>query len=478
MLPLAGKPILEEIISYLKSHGVTEVALTTNYLRDKVIDHFGEKNEGVRLHYPLEPKPLGTAGSVKNIKGFLDETFIVIQGDNITDMNLTELVKFHKKKGALASIALQAVDDPEHYGVVKVNSEGRVVKFQEKPPKGEAESNLINSGLYVLEPEALDNVPEGKVFDFARDLFPILLPKKRVYAKKLSGFWVDVGQPEGYSAAKNWLLSTMQENIHPSSSVDGFVHDAVVLGKNVKVAREARILGPAFIGDDVVIHRDCIIGPGTVIGDGVEIGRGTGLYGAVVFEGTKVGLNGSLDKCFIAEDCKIGAASHIQPHSLVGPNVNFGKSVSVRRNARIWPDMHIGRGQHVHGTLRNFREAVSIKENPVWSLRTLSPDESFYFNKAESKLVSFTGFKARSLLEFREILDKVEMSSVDHHMRYNFNDFRDWALRVIGDKQLSRDFYEVKKKSRIGRGDLRVKEALIKKSEARLEQLFKEVYPK
>jgi len=478
MLPLTNKPILEHIIVYLKNHGISDIAVTTNYLRESIMKWFGDGSDlGVRLYYPLEEKPLGTAGSVKNIRGWVDDTCAVIQGDNITDMNLTELVEFHKSSGAYATIGVRQVDNPEHYGVVSLSSEGEVEGFIEKPSKDKCPSDLINTGLYVLEPEALKYIPDDRVFDFARDLFPILMEMGKLYGRKLPGFWADIGNPKGYTLAKEWMLNNLEEATPTSATVLGETRNIVVLGENAKIGNKTVVLGPVVIGDNTKIGDNCFIGPNTCISDNVAISDNTVISGSVVFEDNVVGEKAHLGPCFIGERCVIGSKNLIQPNVLVGSETRSGHSVKLFENARVWPNMRLETGEQVSGTLRKFIQTKEAVYNPSEYLRDVSPEETFYFNKSEDGNVLYTGLKAKSLIEFKDILKTVESSSIYHHLRYNMNDFRDWTKRVICDIRLTKDFQRIKEDNFLKDPNDVLRKRLVSTVETRLNELYTLVTP-
>ena len=198
MVPLMDKPMMEYIVELLTSHGITEQAVTLQYLPEQIKEYFGDGSSfGASLYYFLEDEPLGTAGSVKNAASFLKETFLVISGDCLTDIDLSEAITFHRQKEALVTIVLTPQDNPLEYGVVMVDEEGKILRFLEKPSWGEVFSDTVNTGIYILEPEVLEYIPAGKKFDFSKDLFPLLLQeKKALYGCSLSGYWCDIGSLE------------------------------------------------------------------------------------------------------------------------------------------------------------------------------------------------------------------------------------------------------------------------------------------
>lgn len=195
MMPVLNRPIMSYIVDLLKNNGFNDIGVTLQYKPGEIMDYFGDGEKyGVKMRYFLENKPLGTAGSVKNAEEFLDDTFIVISGDALTDFKLNQAVEFHREQGALATLVLTRVDCPLEYGVVITEEEGRIKRFLEKPGWGEVFSDTVNTGIYILEPEVLGYFEKGEFFDFSKDLFPLLLRKKKpLHGVILPGYWCDIG---------------------------------------------------------------------------------------------------------------------------------------------------------------------------------------------------------------------------------------------------------------------------------------------
>ena len=205
MLPVNGKPLLEHIIRYLASYGFKEIVLTLGAKKEQIIDYFGDGSEfNVNLSYSVEGKPLGTAGSFKNAEEYLSGTALIMQGDNLTNFNLRNVIAFHRKRKPMVTITLTQVKDQSGYGIVVIDRQGRIMRFEEKPRR--FFSKLVNSGIYVVEHEVLDHIPKGIMFDFSRDLFPKLLERKfPVYGIELKGYWFDIGSPARYRNANRYL---------------------------------------------------------------------------------------------------------------------------------------------------------------------------------------------------------------------------------------------------------------------------------
>lgn len=209
MLPVAGRPLLEHTITHLRDCGVTELAVNLHHLPMAVIDYFGDGSRwGVSLRYSVEEKLLGSAGGVKRLQSFFDDTFIVYYGDVFTRADLRSMIAFHRRAGVLATMALYWVPDPWNRGIVQLDDSHTVIRFMEKPARDHAFSNLANAGIYVLEPEVLDRIPEGQVWDFGQDVFPGMLAESiRVAGHVIEDTLIDIGLPERYEEASRAALS-------------------------------------------------------------------------------------------------------------------------------------------------------------------------------------------------------------------------------------------------------------------------------
>lgn len=205
MLPIKEKPLLEHVIKYLASYGFNEIVITVGNKRKQIMDYFQDGSDfGVRLYYSIENKPLGTAGSLRNAAKLITDTVLVMQADTITNFSIDKIISFHREKKAMVTIALTSMENIKGYGVAVIDGNNRITRFEEKP--ADNFSNLINSGIYVLERKVLDYIPPNRTFDFARDLFPLLLREEyHVYGIKMNGYWFDIGTQESYESAKKYF---------------------------------------------------------------------------------------------------------------------------------------------------------------------------------------------------------------------------------------------------------------------------------
>ncbi|MBV9933975.1 MAG: NDP-sugar synthase, partial [Actinobacteria bacterium] len=239
MMPLANRPMMEHIVRLLRDHGFEDIVVTVAFLANAIRTYFGDGSEfGVRMVYATEESPLGTAGSVRNAMDELDDRFLVISGDVLTDLDVSAAVRFHEERGALATIALKAMENPLEFGIVITRPDGSIERFLEKPTWGQVFSDTINTGVYVLEPEIFDYIPAGESVDFSADVFPRLLADgKALFGYVAEGYWEDVGTLEAYVKAHQDVLDGKVE-----VDVAGFrLEDGVWLGEGVEIDPNARI---------------------------------------------------------------------------------------------------------------------------------------------------------------------------------------------------------------------------------------------
>ncbi|MGH9246395.1 MAG: sugar phosphate nucleotidyltransferase [Acidimicrobiales bacterium] len=293
MLPVVDRPMVEWVVDQVVRHGIDDVVLSLGYRRDAFQEAYPDARcAGATLHYAVEPEPLGTAGAIRFAaeRAGVDERFVVVNGDVLTDLDLGRLIRFHDAHGGEATIALHEVDDPSHFGVVVTDSDGRVDAFVEKPPPGEAPSNLINAGIYVLEPSVVKRIPPGRAVSIERETFPALATDEALWALDDGGvYWRDTGTPEHYLQVQLDLVDRIRPMrvvaVDPSAQIDAdaFVSRAVI-GPGVVVERgakvcDAAVLEGARIGADArvanaIVGSHAVIGPGAVVADGTVIGMG------------------------------------------------------------------------------------------------------------------------------------------------------------------------------------------------------------
>ena len=294
MVPILGRPVMEHIMRLLARHGFDDVVANLHYFPDLIRDHFGDgSRQGIRLVYSYEPELLGTAGGVRNVRDhFGGETFLVISGDALTDIDLTAFHAAHKEKGGIATLALKRVDDPSQLGVVIVDDDGRIQGFQEKPAPGEELSNLGSCGIYMFEPEIFDYFPDTEFVDWAQDVYPALLAQDvPFYGHEIAEYWNDVGSLEEYRQGNFDALEGKVRVEMPGGGNgvggdvpgDVEVEGPVFIGEGCEIASGVRLTGPVVIGEHSRIGansalRDTIVWPRT------DVDAGTVLVGGLAGE--------------------------------------------------------------------------------------------------------------------------------------------------------------------------------------------------
>jgi len=303
MVPVLNQPFLEHTIAYLKQYGVKQIILALHYYPEAIQDYFGDgSNLGTQLTYFVESSPMGTAGAVKNAEGYLNSTFIVLNGDVFTDIDIADMVAFHQRKNAKVTIALTQVDNPCAFGVVETNSDGRIQNFIEKPGPDQVTSNWINAGIYILEPEVLEHVPEGSHYMFEKGLFPLLLELgEAVYGYHFDGYWLDIGTPEKYLCLNCDLLLAKAKNI----LVNNLGNGGVFCDKGVILHPSAKISGPVIIASSCQISQNVHVKGPVIMAPDCYIGEGASLEEAVLWKGAHIGAGAVLKQCVIGSNTRI-----------------------------------------------------------------------------------------------------------------------------------------------------------------------------
>jgi mannose-1-phosphate guanylyltransferase/phosphomannomutase len=343
MVPILNRPIAEHIINLLKRHQITEIIATLHYLPDVMRDYFQDGGDfGVQMTYAVEEdQPLGTAGCVKNIAELLDETFLVISGDSITDFDLTEAIKFHKQKKSKATLVLTRVPNPIEFGVVITDENHRIRRFLEKPSTSEIFSDTVNTGTYILEPEVLQYLPANQETDFSKDLFPLLLEKNEpMYGYIASGYWCDVGHLDAYREAQyDGLQQKVKLDFAYSEQSPG-----LWIGQNTHIDSTAKIEAPALIGSNCRIGPRVHIEPGTAIGDNVTIGADANLKRPIIWNGAIIGEEASLRACVIGRGTRVDRRSQVLEGAVVGSLSTVGEESQISPQVRVWPSKQIESG--------------------------------------------------------------------------------------------------------------------------------------
>jgi mannose-1-phosphate guanylyltransferase / phosphomannomutase len=334
MLPLGNRPMMEHIVRHVHNHGFKDIVVTVQFLASQVRNYFGDGSDmGVDLTYATETTPLGTAGSVRNAAEQLDDTFLVISGDALTDVDLEELVAFHRQSGAIGTVALKHMDNPLEFGIVITREDGRIERFLEKPHWGQVFSDTINTGIYVLEPEVFEHIPDGPS-DFAGDVFPKLLHLGApLYGFVVDGYWEDVGNLDAYQRAHQDILDGRVR-----LDIGGFeVRPGLWLGEGAEVDPDARLDGPVLIGDFAKVERNAHLREYTVIGSGVVVKSGAFLHRAIVHDNAYIGQDASLRGCVVGRSADVKRGGRVEDGVIVGDNANIGHGAILQPKVKIYP---------------------------------------------------------------------------------------------------------------------------------------------
>lgn len=320
MLSLVDRPLLAYTFEHLRRHGVVHGIVSCGYLPTQIRGHFGDRYGDLALEYAVEDEPLGTGGAIGYAARALDTTFFALNGDSLREADLDQLVRFHRSTGAKATILLTPVADPTRYGLVRVAGDGRVTTFLEKPPAEEIDTNLINAGLYVLEPEVLELIPPGRAVSIERDVFPRLCQEGSVYGVALPGYWLDVGTPESYlQAHRDVLERTFRTEVGEAlGSAYTLVHPTV------RVHADARLVPPVFVGAEAVLEAGVRVGSLAVVGARARLAAGTVVESAVVGAGARLGAGTTVLGAIVGEDAVLGERCQIHNLAVVGPGAELG----------------------------------------------------------------------------------------------------------------------------------------------------------
>jgi len=314
LVPVAGEPNAVHVMRYLASHGIRDIAINVHYLADAIKERLGDGSaSGVRLHYLDEAVLLGSAGAVKQMESFFEETFVVVGCDDLTDAPLVDLIAFHRTRSALATIGLVEADDVTQYGVVVLDGTGKIVEFQEKPAAGTEKSHLVNTGIYVFEPGIFERIPAGAFYDFGKDVFPGLQRDRMpFYGRALEGaYWCDIGTPGEYWRATRDILAGRVRTPDGGAALgipgdtrvgtDVVIEGRVHVGARVRIGDGVRIVGPAVLGDDVTLGAGAAI-ERSIVWDRVTVGPRAAVRDSIVGVAYDVASDAVLDGTIVANE--------------------------------------------------------------------------------------------------------------------------------------------------------------------------------
>jgi mannose-1-phosphate guanylyltransferase len=339
VVPLAGQPFITYMLEWLGDHGVDDVILACGFLPDGIKAVLGDGSGlGLRLRYVVEPEPLGTAGALKYAEDLLDDRFFMLNGDVLTDMDLTAQLGQHERTGAIATLALMAVEDPSAYGLVRRDPECAVTGFLEKPKPEQIDTNLVNAGAYFLHREVLDYVaPAGTNCSIERDVFPALVGKG-LYGYEASGYWLDIGTPARYlDGVRDILGGAVDTHVgHALAATGGRLVDGATI--------EGSVHAPALLGSGTVVAAGAVVAPGTSIGARVQIGAGARVARSAVLDDVVIGERTAIEDSIIGPGVTIGDDCRVEDGVVLGRGVRVGSRNVLSRGARIFPGVELPDG--------------------------------------------------------------------------------------------------------------------------------------
>ncbi len=339
--PLLDRPMLVYLLEHLRRFGIERVVFSTGFLADAIRAAVGDGSAfGLDVRYVVEDAPLGTAGAIKNAQSEIDDgPFLAFNGDVLSEVDLTELVDFHRAHRALATIFLTPVEDPRRYGMVELAADGSIVQFLEKPGSDVASGALINAGVYVLEPEVLELVPPGKLFSIERGVFPELASRGRLFGYAGSGYWRDIGTPDSYLEAHFDILQRTFE-----VPLAGRVGESYILVSPEAVVEDgARVVPPAYVGPGARLAAGARVGPLAVVGRGSAVGEKAAVVESVLQEDVRIGAGCSIERTVVVRRASIGAGSHLS-HAVIGEACRVGAENQLANGLCLYPEVVVPDG--------------------------------------------------------------------------------------------------------------------------------------
>ncbi len=355
MVPIFDKPVMEYTLELLKKHGFYNIGVTLSYLPQSIMDYFGKgEKQGLNIEYFIEKKALGTGGSVRNTDSFLNGTFIVISGDALTDLDITKAIAFHNEKKSKATIVLRKESIPVEYGIVITGTDGRIKRFLEKPSWGEVFSDTINTGIYILEPEVLRYYKKGDIFDFSKDLFPILLKENiPMYGYVTEDYWCDIGDLLSYRQTHFDIFNNkISINFNKKE-----IEEKIYVGKDVFISDSAKLKPPLYIGNGSIVENEAIIDSYSVISDNCRIGEGSKIKRSVLWRNVEVGDFSNISGSILCNNLIIKNRINIFENTAIGQNSVILENSTIKPGIKIWPE-------------KKINESTIISHNLVWGTKS------------------------------------------------------------------------------------------------------------
>jgi mannose-1-phosphate guanylyltransferase len=338
VVPLVDRPLIRYMIEWLSRHGVDDIIMACGFLAAGVRDVLGEGgNGGPRLRYVEEPEARGTAGAIKFAQRFLDERFLALNGDLLTDFDLTALIELHEKRGAKSTLALYPVEDPSAYGLVRRREDGEIVEFVEKPDPAQIDTDEISAGAYVLERSVLDLVPEDREVSIEHEVFPELVGEG-LYGLRLPGYWMDIGTPQRYLEASWDILERRVETEVGRRLDDAGLH----LDREASLDPAAEVDPPGFIEPRATIAAGARIGPRAVIGPGCEVRERAEVERSVIHRACRVGPGARLRGAILAAGVEVGEGASVADGAVLGEGARVAEGAEVSEGGRVEPAAAVG----------------------------------------------------------------------------------------------------------------------------------------
>jgi mannose-1-phosphate guanylyltransferase len=338
VVPLVDRPFISFMLEWLKGHGIDDVIMSCGFLATSVRNVLGDGSGlGIRLRFVEEPDPRGTAGALKFAESMLDERFLMLNGDVLTDIDLTAQIAQHERTGARATLALVPVEDPTAYGLVQLQEDRSVRDFVEKPSSDQIDTNLISAGAYVLEREVLDLVPSDRNVSIEREVWPRLIGDG-LYGSPSESYWLDIGTPERYLQG---TFDIIEGNV-ATAVQERLGNDYLAVDEGAEVL--GRVIPPAVIERGVSVAEGAHVGALVVLGQNVSIGAGSTVERSVIMSGAEIGAGCTLRDCIIAAGARVGAGTRITGGAVLGEGVTVGADNVIAHGARIFPGVTLPDG--------------------------------------------------------------------------------------------------------------------------------------
>lgn len=329
LFPILNKPLLDDTLERLEVIGIDQVILAVKFMSEIYIQRYGKSKNNLKLSYSIEKKPMGTGGAIKYAEELIgyEKPFLVLNGDILTRIDYNSLLKKHQENNAIATIALYHIEDPTRYGTVKLNDNNEITDFVEKAPTGKTLSNLINAGVYILDPKIFNYIPAGRFVSIEREVFPVLAKEKNLFGYEFNEIWIDIGKPIDFLNANKLLLD-----------VEGKKR---IIEERAKFGEKIDLYDPIMIGSEVYIGDDSRIGPYTIIGKDSVLGKNVNIKNSIIFPnvtiGDKVSIAGSIigESTIIGSNTKINDGCIIGDYAVIHENINLSENVTICHSKEI-----------------------------------------------------------------------------------------------------------------------------------------------